>query len=86
MIRLKVWANDNALGWFGHEAGEYFFQYDPEWLKSDLKFVISPQFNLRPEAFKGDAVKTFLPTYCQKVLRLMKSCNRFKCAMPPALK
>ena len=59
MIRLKVWANDNALGWFGHEAGEYFFQYDPEWLLRDLKFVISPQFSLRPEPFKGDAVKTF---------------------------
>lgn len=59
MIRLKVWANDNALGWFGHEAGEHFFQYDPEWLQSDLKFVISPQFSLRLEPFKGDAVKTF---------------------------
>lgn len=59
MDRLKVWANENALGWLGHEDGEYFFQYDSEWLQSDLKFVISPQFNLRPEPFTGDAVQTF---------------------------
>ncbi len=59
MNRLKVWANEIALGWLGHEDGDYFFQYDSEWLQSDLKFVISPQFNLRPEPFKGAAVQTF---------------------------
>lgn len=59
MNRLKVWSNEIALGWLSHEDGDYFFQYDSEWLQSDLKFVISPQFNLRPEPFKGAAVQNF---------------------------
>lgn len=59
MIRLRVWANDLALGWFGHEAGQYFFQYDPSWLSSPRAHVLAPQFALRTEAHVGEPVKTF---------------------------
>jgi len=24
MIRLRVWANAQPMGWFGHEAAQYF--------------------------------------------------------------
>ena len=59
MIRLRVWANDQALGWFGHEARQYFFQYDPSWLASPRAHVLAPQFALRPEPHVGEPVKTF---------------------------
>lgn len=59
MIRLCVWANTQLLGWFGHEAGHYFFQYDQDWLKSDRAYVLSPQFVLQPEPHWGEPVKTF---------------------------
>lgn len=32
MIRLRVWANARPMGWFGHAAAEFFFEYDPQWL------------------------------------------------------
>lgn len=28
MIRLRVWANARPMGWFGHAAAEFFFEYD----------------------------------------------------------
>ena len=59
MIKLRVWANDQALGWFGHEAGQYFFQYDPSWLASPRAHVLAPQFALRTEPHVGEPVKTF---------------------------
>ena len=27
MIRLRVWANVHPMGWFGHAAGDFFFEY-----------------------------------------------------------
>jgi serine/threonine-protein kinase HipA len=30
MIRLRVWANRRQMDWFGHAAGDYFFEYDPQ--------------------------------------------------------
>lgn len=59
MIRLRVWANERAMGWFGHEAGQFFFQYDEQWLRSGHAYVLAPQFPLRPEPHWGEAVKTF---------------------------
>jgi serine/threonine-protein kinase HipA len=59
MIRLRVWANELPMGWFGHKAGEYFFQYDAEWLKSAHAYVLAPQFALQPEPHLGEPVKIF---------------------------
>ena len=59
MIRLRVWANAQPMGWFGHEAAQYFFQYDEQWIKDEAAFPLAPQFELRLEPHRGDAVKTF---------------------------
>jgi len=59
MIRLRVWANELPMGWFGHEAGQYFFQYDDDWLNSEHPYVLAPQFVLHPEPYLGESVKTF---------------------------
>jgi len=47
MIRLRVWANELPMGWFRHEAGQYFFQYDEDWLNSGHAYALAPQFVLR---------------------------------------
>lgn len=59
MIRLRVWANELPMGWFGHEAGQYFFQYDEDWLNAAHAYALAPQFILRPEPHLGEPVKTF---------------------------
>jgi serine/threonine-protein kinase HipA len=59
MIRLRVWANELPMGWFGHQAGQYFFQYDEDWLKSAHAYVLAPQFVLRTEPHLGEPIKTF---------------------------
>ena len=59
MIGLRVWANDLPMGWFGHKAGQYFFQYDAEWLNSAHAYVLAPQFALHPEPYLGEPVKIF---------------------------
>jgi serine/threonine-protein kinase HipA len=59
VIRFRVWANDQTMGWFGHENGQYFFQYDENWLKSEHAYVLAPPFGLRPEPHLGEPVKTF---------------------------
>lgn len=59
MIRLRVWANVRPLGWFGHAASDYFFEYDPQWIEQPGGFVLAPQFPLRKERFTGAAVRTF---------------------------
>lgn len=59
MIRLRVWANVRPMGWFGHEAGEFFFEYDPEWLSQPGGYVLAPQFALAVQRYTGVLVKTF---------------------------
>lgn len=59
MIRLRVWANAQPMGWFGHEAAQYFFQYDAQWIQDEVSFPLAPQFEMRDEPYRGDAVKTF---------------------------
>jgi serine/threonine-protein kinase HipA len=59
MIRLRVWANVRPMGWFGHAASDYFFEYDPQWIEQPGGFVLAPQFPLRKERFTGPAVRTF---------------------------
>ena len=59
MIRLRVWANVRPMGWFGHAASDYFFEYDPQWIEQPGGYVLAPQFPLRLERFAGAAVKTF---------------------------
>ena len=59
MIRLRVWANELPMGWFGHEAGQYFFQYDEDWLNSGHAYALAPQFVLRSEPHFGEPVKIF---------------------------
>jgi serine/threonine-protein kinase HipA len=59
MIRLRVWANAQPLGWLGHEAAQYFFQYDAQWLQDATAFALAPHLALREAPYTGDAVKTF---------------------------
>ncbi len=59
MIRLRVWANASPMGWYGHEAAAYFFEYDPEWLRQPGAYVLAPQFPLAPQRYIGDLVKSF---------------------------
>ena len=59
MIRLRVWANVRPMGWFGHEAGEYFFEYDPQWREQAGAFVLAPRFPLQHERFTGADIRTF---------------------------
>ncbi len=59
MIRLRVWANARPMGWFGHAAADYFFEYDPQWLEQPGAYVLAPQFALRAERFVGALVRTF---------------------------
>ena len=59
MIRLRVWANARPMGWFGHEAGEFFFEYDPQWLGQPGGYVLAPQFALGAQRFKGALVRNF---------------------------
>ncbi len=59
MIRLRVWANVRPMGWFGIDAGNYFFEYDPQWLELEGGFVLSPWFPLDRVRYSGDMVKIF---------------------------
>ena len=86
MIRLRVWANDQPMGWFGHEAGQYFFQYDESWLSAEHACVLAPQFVLRAEPYSGEPIKTFSRTCCQRGLLWRRSWARCTCAMPAHLK
>lgn len=59
MIRLRVWANARPMGWFGHEAGEFFFEYDPQWLAQPGGYVLAPQFAMGEQRFTGPLVRNF---------------------------
>ncbi|WP_372826608.1 HipA domain-containing protein [Polaromonas sp.] len=59
MIRLRVWANVRPMGWFGHEAGEFFFEYDAQWLGQPGGYVLAPQFPLTQGRFTGALVRSF---------------------------
>jgi serine/threonine-protein kinase HipA len=59
MIRLRVWANVRPMGWFGHEAADYFFEYDAQWLEQPGSYVLAPQFTLVGTRFKGSLVRSF---------------------------
>jgi len=56
---LRVFANLRPMGAFGFEAGQFFFEYDAEWLALEPHYVLSPQFPLRAERFEGASVKFF---------------------------
>lgn len=59
MIRLRVWASLRPMGWFGHAAGEYFFEYDVQWLQQPGGYVLAPQFPLQAAQFTGHTVRSF---------------------------
>ena len=59
MIRLRVWANARPMGWFGHAAAEFFFEYDPQWLTQPGAYVLAPQFALAPGRTTGALVRSF---------------------------
>ncbi|MGH6626966.1 MAG: HipA domain-containing protein [Burkholderiaceae bacterium] len=59
MIRLRVWANVRPLGWFGYAEGDYFFEYDPQWLGQPGGYVLAPQFGLQAKRFTGALVRNF---------------------------
>lgn len=59
MIRLRVWANVRPMGWFGHAAGDFFFEYDTQWLAQPGGYPLAPQFPLQAGAFTGHLVRSF---------------------------
>ena len=59
MIRLRVWANARPMGWFGHAAGEFFFEYDPQWLAQPGAHALAPQFVLNAQPTRGALVRSF---------------------------
>ena len=59
MIRLRVWANARPMGWFGHAAGEFFFEYDPQWLAQPGAYCLAPQFALTAQPLRGALVRSF---------------------------
>lgn len=59
MSRLQVFANEKALGWFGFEAGDYFFEYNDAWLSAPEAYALSPVFPLDQQRATGPSVKFF---------------------------
>lgn len=59
MIRLRVWAGVRPMGWFGHAAGEYFFEYDAQWLAQPGGYVLAPQFPTQAGQFTGSITRSF---------------------------
>ena len=59
MIRLRVWAHNRPMGWFGHAKGDFFFEYDPQWLALPGGYTLAPQFALRAGAFTGHPVRSY---------------------------
>jgi serine/threonine-protein kinase HipA len=59
MIRFQVWANARPMGWFGHAAGEFFFDYDAQWLAQPGAYVLAPQFPLTAQSARGPLVRSF---------------------------
>ena len=59
MIRLRVWANARPMGWFGHAAGEFFFEYDAHWLAQPGGYALAPQFALNAQTTQGALVRSF---------------------------
>ncbi len=59
MIRFRVWANVRPMGWFGHAASEYFFEYDDQWLEQPGAYVLAPQFALDKQRYLGALVRSF---------------------------
>jgi serine/threonine-protein kinase HipA len=59
MIRLRVWASLRPMGWFGHAGGDYFFEYDTQWLQQPAAYVLAPQFPLQVRQFSGSTVRSF---------------------------
>ena len=59
MIRFRVWANVRPMGWFGHAASEYLFEYDPQWLTQPGSYVLAPQFPLIEQRYTGTPVRSF---------------------------
>ena len=59
MIRLRVWANAQPMGWFGHAAGEFFFEYDAQWLAQPGAYALAPQFALTAQPTRGALVISF---------------------------
>lgn len=59
MIRLRLWANARPMGWFGHAAGDFFFEYDTQWLGQPGSYPLAPQFALKTGAFTSHLVRSF---------------------------
>lgn len=59
MSRLRVFANLRPMGWFGFEAGDYFFEYDPQWRSLPESYALTPVFPLEGQRFTGTSVKFF---------------------------
>ena len=59
MIQFRVWANSRPMGWFGHAAAEFFFEYDAQWLTQPGAYVLAPQFALSAQRYTGALVRSF---------------------------
>jgi serine/threonine-protein kinase HipA len=47
------------MGWFGHAGGEYFFEYDSQWLTQPGGYALAPQFPLATQRYVGTLTKSF---------------------------
>ncbi len=47
------------MGWFGHAGGEYFFEYDSQWLAQPGGYALAPQFPLAAQKYAGTLTKSF---------------------------
>lgn len=59
MSRLHVFANLRPMGWFGFEAGDYFFEYDDQWQALPGAFALAPSFPINEKRSTGAQVKFF---------------------------
>ena len=59
MIQFRVWANSRPMGWFGHAAAEFFFEYDAQWLTQPGAYGLAPQFALSAQRYTGALVRSF---------------------------
>ena len=66
------------MGWFGHEAAQYFFQYDAQWLSDESAFALTPLFALQEQPYRGDAVKTFFANLLPEGLPLEEVLNQIQ--------
>jgi serine/threonine-protein kinase HipA len=85
MIRLRVWASLRPMGWFGHAQGDYFFEYDTQWLQQSGAYMLAPQFALQPKRFIGPLVRSFFENLLPEGIALEDVLNALTLRNPNTL-